>query len=91
LAVIDDMAALPHYCADLVINQNVYAEDLSARLLVRFIHEPSAGCALCYTTVGIRELSRRQARSASAGPAGPGYDGRCRSAERDAQGARRPA
>jgi UDP-2,4-diacetamido-2,4,6-trideoxy-beta-L-altropyranose hydrolase len=29
LAVIDDIAALPHYCADVLINQNVYAEDLT--------------------------------------------------------------
>ncbi|MGH8338024.1 MAG: UDP-2,4-diacetamido-2,4,6-trideoxy-beta-L-altropyranose hydrolase, partial [Gammaproteobacteria bacterium] len=29
LAVIDDLAALPRYCADVLINQNVYAEDLA--------------------------------------------------------------
>ena len=29
LAVIDDFAALPHYSADVLINQNVYAEDLA--------------------------------------------------------------
>ncbi len=29
LAVIDDIAALSHYCADMLINQNVYAEDLA--------------------------------------------------------------
>jgi len=29
LAVIDDLAALPRYCADVVLNQNVYASDLA--------------------------------------------------------------
>ena len=29
LAVIDDTAALPHYCADVLLNQNVYADDMT--------------------------------------------------------------
>jgi UDP-2,4-diacetamido-2,4,6-trideoxy-beta-L-altropyranose hydrolase len=29
LAVIDDIASLPHYCTDVLINQNIYAEDLT--------------------------------------------------------------